>query len=190
MKHYDWKNVEAKTSGGDFDRPDPGAYIARIVSVEDVEDKEYLAIQWDFADGEYKGDNQATFDRLGFWPILLVRSYKESALGFFKAFINHLEASNPGFTFDDHNLAALRRKLIGVVIGEEGYQKKNGKHGTRLYVAATKSIQDIQTGNYRIPEYREYRAKGEATHINSAAAATSGVSSFTELDDEEEGLPF
>ena len=97
MNKINWDEVQ---EASEFDNPKPGAYIATICRVEDVEEKEYLLIEWDFAEGTYKGNNNDTFARAGFWPIQLRRSYKPSALGFFKSFKTALEDSNPGYRFD------------------------------------------------------------------------------------------
>jgi len=149
MRHTDWRAVAARD---DFDNPIPGAYIARIITVTDVEEKEYLRIEWDFAEGSYKGYNGETFSRAGFWPTAMFCSYKETAKGFFKSFLNAVEASNPGYIFDDYHPELLVGKLIGVVLGEEDYTRSNGDSGKRLYVAQKKSIQQIQAGDFKLPQ--------------------------------------
>ena len=188
MRHYDWNQIEAR-EGGEFDTPKAGAYIAVITQVEDVEKKEYVKIGWDFAEGEYKGDNTDTYDRAGFWPGTIYRSYKEKALGFFKAFISAVEGSNPGYAFDDQNLQALVGKKLGVVLGEEGYIKSNGLHGVRFYVAQTKTLQDIKLGNFKIPEDRE---KSEEPSKQSASGAAKKAAAFDPIvyTDNDEDLPF
>lgn len=147
MRNVDWSAV--KETG---DRPIPGAYIAKIVRVEDREDKEYLRIEWDFAEGNYKGNNQETYDRAGFWPVVLIRSYKPGALGFFKAFKTCVEESNPGYAFDTAHPEGLQGKRVGVVLGEEEYIGNDGKKKTRLYVAQTRSIDAIARGDFTVPE--------------------------------------
>ena len=79
MNKINWDEVQ---EASEFDNPKPGAYIATICRVEDVEEKEYLLIEWDFAEGAYKDNNRDTFARAGFWPIQLRRSYKPSAWAF------------------------------------------------------------------------------------------------------------
>ena len=99
MRHIDdWDAIQ---EAGEYENPVPGAYIAVIRGVEDVEEKEYLSIRWDFAEGAYKGANQETFDRAGFWPTVLIRSYKDTALRFFKSFKTSVEMSNKGYIFND-----------------------------------------------------------------------------------------
>ena len=125
-----WDEIQ---EASEFERPAPGGYIARIVTVEDEEEKEYLRIEWDFEEGAYKGDNAATFNRAGFWPNALIRSYKKTAERFFKAFITSVEVSNPRYRFDPKNPKPhdLEGKRMGVVLGEEEYIKKDGTTGVR-----------------------------------------------------------
>lgn len=178
-----WDEIEERS--GDFPRPTPGGYIARITAVYDDEAKEYLKIEWDYADGPFAGENERANKHLGFWPAALFRSYKESALGFFKAFKTAVEASNPGYVFDAANCTLLAGKLMGVVLGEEGYTKKDGSHGTRLYVHSVRSLDAIRSGDFTVPAYREKDAPAAGTSAPSGRAQQQ----FSELDDDDD-LPF
>lgn len=190
MRKHDWNQIQEAT---EFESPKPGGYIAVIKEVEDVEEKEYLKIGWDFAEGSYKGDNQTTFERAGFWPIVLIRSYKESALGFFKSFKTALENSNRGYTFDEEHLNRMVGKYIGVVLGEEGYINKNGEHKTRPYVAQTRSIDAIRKGEYKVPEYRENERGRNQTanrgYGSNSPNTTPPANQFEDIKDDGE-LPF
>lgn len=164
MRNVDWSTV--KDVG---DRPVPGAYIARIVRVEDLEDREYLRIEWDFSEGNYKGNNRETYDRAGFWPIVLIRSYKTSALGFFKAFKTCVEESNPGYVFDTARPEELQGKRVGIVLGEEEYLGNDGKKKTRLYVAQTRSIDAIARGDFTVPALKRLDTDHDALPPAQAA---------------------
>ncbi len=148
MDNINWDNVSDPTG-----RPVPGGYAAKIVKVEDVEEKQYIKIFWDFADGEFKGSNQSTYDRAGFWPITLIRSYKPAALPFFKGFKTAVENSNSGYTFRN-DPQSLVGKFFGVVLGEEEYEKNDGTTGKRLYVAESRSGQSIRSGDFKVPELK------------------------------------
>ena len=190
MKKVNWDDVEEMQG---FDNPKPGAYIAVITAVEDVEEKEYLKIEWDFAEGSYKGNNRETFERAKFWPTPILRSYKDTALGFFKAFKTALEKSNRGYVFDYQNPRGMVGCKIGVVLGEEGYTKKNGNPGKRLYVSATHSIEAIVKGDFTVPEFRQAKSKnGERINSNSYSAWSSAQtqSEFADLTDDDGELPF
>ena len=161
IKNYE----EVKPSTGDFARPAAGGYICKIVDVEDIpldaktKKGDYLKIEYDIADGEFKGYYKDAYDRTGDWWARFIRSYKEKALGMFKTFTNAVEASNKGYEWD-WNEAGLRGKYIGLVIGEEEYLGSDGEVKTRLYVQNVKSIEDIKNGNFKIPALKKY--KGEA----------------------------
>ena len=191
MIKVDWNSVEEKDG---FDNPIPGAYVAEICFVEDHEDKQYLKILWDFASGEFKGNNRETYDRAGFWPISLTRSYKPKALGFFKAFKTTLEESNPGYQFDESNLDEMVGKKVCVVLGEEEYQGNDGSVKTRLYVYQTRSMSAYQKGDFKVPELKRLSAgksSGMSWNKDLSASSTPGyMDSFAEIAEEEKELPF
>lgn len=179
-----WDAIEEKQEGG-FKNPPPGGYAVCIVSVKDDEDKECLKLDWDFTTQPWIGFNEETFKRVGFWPTTLFRSYKESALGFFKGFKTAVEESNPGYVFDCNNPLGLQGKLIGVVLGEEVYISKKGERRTRLYVAQVRSVQAIKDGDYEVPELKDKTGGAAQNSTNNAPAANP----FAQLD-EDEKLPW
>lgn len=146
----DFENVKAN---GEYDRLPAGAYECIITEVEDVPGKEYLKLEYDIVNGDYKGYWTSFKSRAGWTGGKFIRSYKNKALGMFKAFTNAVEGSNAGYKWDfDEN--KLVGKKIGLVLGEENYDKNDGSIGTRLYVHSCKSIQDIREGKYKVPEFR------------------------------------
>ena len=92
-------------------------------------------------------------DRAGFWGLKLYRSYKESARGMFKGFIEDIGESNSGFAWD-WNEDRLKGLSIGAVIGEEEYIGNDGNVKTRYTFPRLKSAQDIRDGNFRVPELK------------------------------------
>lgn len=186
MYKIDWDSVQETE---EFENSKPGAYIGVICRVEDVEEKEYLLIEWDFAEGNYKDNNRETFERAGFWPIQLRRSYKPKALGFFKAFKTALEESNPGYKFDELDLRSMVGKRFGLVLGEEEYQKNNGSIGTRLYVAQTRSIQAIQKGDFKVPDLKRLSSPQSTGNAYSYPTNTQNpYGNFSDIGKEK--LPF
>lgn len=150
MKNVNWETVQDEVC-----RPVPGGYAAKIVSVEDVEEKEYLRIGWEFADGEFKGVNQEMCAAFGFWPLTFVRSYKDTALRFFKSFKTSVENSNPGFVFKN-DPQSLVGKFVGVVLAEEEYLSNKGELRTRLYVSECRSGKAIRNGDFKVPELKKF----------------------------------
>lgn len=187
MIHINWDTIPEKQPG-DFNNPVPGGYLAMILHVTDNEKKERLEIQWDFMTGEYKGSNQDTFSRAGFWPNVLWRSYKPAALGFFKAFKTAVEKSNNGYVFDDYNIQGLVGKRMGVVLGEEEYRKNNGEIGKRLYVYQVLPVESIQQGNFKVPELKLLGHPLPQSQPQNVPAGYSG--GFYPLPEESGCLPF
>lgn len=154
MKNVDWNVVEEAT---EFERLVPGGYVAVITDVEDVEEKEYLKIYYDIAEDKFKDYFKQLCESKNFWGGHFIRSYKETALSFFKGFLTAIEASNRGFvanTFDG-NISSLRGKRIGLVLSEEEYKSNDGKIKTRLYVSATRAADKIRQGEYKVNDLKK-----------------------------------
>ena len=195
MKNINWDTVQ-----DEYRKPVPGGYAARITDVKDVEKDEYLLIEWEFAEGEFKGCNQETFDALGFWPMRLVKSYKPTALRFFKGFKTAVENSNRNYVFRN-DPQSLVGKYMGVVLGEEEYLSKDNEIKTRLYVAEVRSGASIREQDFKVPALKKYAPKGNPSYGGNAyAAPASGyggysapaapASDFAMLDDDDAQLPF
>lgn len=181
MKNVNWNEVQDEVR-----RPVPGGYAAKIIRVEDDEKKECLRIEWDFAEGEFKGVNQETYNALGFWPTTLFRSYKQTALRFFKGFKTCVEASNRNYVFNN-DPQSLVGKYMGVVLGEEEYLGKNGELKTRLYVAAVRSGKAIRDGDFTVPDLKRLAPKSTGSY---AATAGDPAPDFAKLEDDDAELPF
>ena len=178
-----FENVKA--SSGEFARPTAGGYICHITHVEDVPYDEttkkgdYLKIEFDIVHGEFKRYYlDSSLRNGGQWWGNFIRSYKESAQGMFKHFINCIEESNAGYKWDWQE-RRLESKLLGLVLGEEEYRKNDGSVGTKLVVKDIKTVQQIKDGDYKVPALKKLAP------ADSAAKA----SFFFETVDESE-LPF
>ena len=149
---------EAETN--DNNRIVAGGYVCRIEDVQDKPDKEYLYIEFDVAEGEYKGYYSQLAYSFGFWGGRFYRSYKDKALGMFKSFILSVEGSNPGYTFNNDE-STLIGKLVGIVLQEEEYIGNDGNKKTRLVVNKTKTVDQIREGKYRVPELKKLKEMPE-----------------------------
>jgi hypothetical protein len=149
-----WDDIQERQDG-EYPTPEPGGYIAKITGYEDVEAKQYLRIFWDFAEGEFVGLNQQTYDRAGFHPYAFIRSYKPTALGFFKGFKTVLEVSNPQYRFNTRQLDAMVGKYLGVVLAKEEYRANSGEIKLRLYVAQVRSVKAIREQDFKVPDLRK-----------------------------------
>lgn len=157
MRNIDWSKVQ---EAGEYAKVTPGGYIVRIVKVEDNEQGEYITVYYDFVEGELKGYYAQLYKAKDFWGGRFVRSYKEKALPFFKAFKTAVERSNPGYTFDN-NPQSLVKKYVGVVIGEEEYLGNAGEKKVRTYVDRTVSGQRIREGDFKIPELKRLKPQDD-----------------------------
>lgn len=177
-----YENVQA--SSGEFARPTAGGYICKIIDVEDVPMNEqgkgdYLRIEYDIADGEFKGYYKEQFDKWGGnWNASFIRSYKEKALGMLKHFTNCIEQSNAGYEWD-WNEKGLIGKVVGLVLGEEEYQNNAGKVKTKLVVKNIATVEDIKNGNFKVPAPKKL----------SVETPTNDVAGFTPIEDDSD-LPF
>lgn len=138
MRKIDMSDVK---EAGNFIRPTAGAYICKITDVEDIKDKEYLKVYYDFAEGDFKGyyeDLRASHPDWS-WAGAYVKSYKQSALSLFKRFCSAVSKSNGNFVFDAGEQNAEEKTLVGKRIGlilqEEEYESNTGDIRTRLKVA-------------------------------------------------------
>ena len=170
-----YENVQAST--GEFARPSAGGYICKIVDVEDVPMNEqgkgdYLRIEYDSADGEFKGYYKEQFDRWGGnWNASFIRSYKEKAIGMLKHFTNCIEQSNAGYEWD-WNEKGLIGKVVGLVLGEEEYQNNAGEIKTKLVVSQVKTVEDIKNGNFKVPAPKKLTTQSSTNDFDPLAPAT------------------
>lgn len=173
MRKLNLANVEEIT---EFKKVIPGLYIAKIVEVEDVPEREYLKIKLDIAVGEFKNYYSQLNESKGFWALTLFRSYKDAALSFFKAFITVAEKSNANYKFDEDKYLELKGKLVGVVLSEEEYKKNDGTINSKIVVNRLRSVEEIKKGDIEIPEIKRLVLETPDT--------------FTAIDDDDDILPF
>ena len=179
MKNINWDNVEEAKG---YEKLPAGGYICGITSVEDKPDKEYLTIEFDIAEGEHKNYYRELYDRKNFWGAHFIKSYKQSAQGFFKKFLLAVEASNPGFKFNNDEIA-LKRKKVGITIGYEEYVGADGTIKERIYADDFLPVDDIKKGNYNIPKLKKV---DDDTYDRVADNASKKSEEITADDD----LPF
>ena len=172
-KIENWDSIEVNNND-DYKRIVPGGYVGRITKVEDNPEKSYLYIEFDIAEGEFKGYGASFVERNGFTPLRFYRSYTDKAAGMFKSFTQDVENSNPNYTWEWKE-QTLVGKFIGVVLGEAEYKKQNGEIGTRFDVR-TKTVSAIHEGKFKVPEKK-------------LLAVESYRPAFTSIDDDGD-LPF
>ena len=187
MRNIDWNNVE---EAKEFKKVTPGGYVCGITAVEDVNTPnkngkcDYLRIELDIAEGEYKNYFLELYKSKGFWGLEMVKSYQENSLPFFKGFLTAVENSNKGYKFNNDEKTLLR-KYIGVVLREEEYRSKDGKIKTKLVVDQVHSIDKIRSGDFTVPELKKLDVK------DSPATPTFDMSAFEDIPTpDDSNLPF
>lgn len=187
----DWADVKAIDENARKMLP-VGGYVARITSVQNVAQKQYIKVDFDIAEGEFSGYYADLHKRKGFWGGSFVRSYKSTAQGFFKGFIVSVEESNEGLVLiTDKGIdeSKLEGKLVGVIMGEEEYMGNDGKVKTRIRVSKTTSVDKIRSGDFIVPERKvlEQMVAPPAVDVIDTTVAIPSPESFQELEDD---LPF
>ena len=94
-KKLDLSNVVAST--GDFEALPEGAYVCEVTSVTDNQEKEYVEFVFDVAEGPHKGAYSDEWAAAHPYAHRAIMSYKETAAGLLKNWLNVLTESNPGF---------------------------------------------------------------------------------------------
>ncbi len=167
MKPIDLSNVQEAGSGN---RLPAGGYIARIGFAEDVPAKEYIRVEYDIDEGEYKDyyKDRKLANPTWAWGGTLYKSYKQKALPMFKRFCSCVTKSNPGYLFDGNTNAdekTLVGKQIGLVLGEEEYTGNDGTIRTRLYCVTEKPVDEIRAGKFKVPEKKTLAPSGGFTDM-------------------------
>ena len=136
-----------------------GGYVCKITNVEDVPSKEYLYVEFDIAEGEFKDYYKKLQEAKNFWGGSFYKSYKEKALPMLKRFCSAVTKSNSGYIFDagaqNSDEKTLKGKLIGLVLFEEEYIKNNGEIGRRLKVDYECGIEKIRKGEFKVKELKK-----------------------------------
>lgn len=154
MKAYDRTQVTPAT--GETEQLPAGGYVLTITECTDDEANERLQVEYDIAEGEHKGFYAGVYDRTGYWRGKTIKSYKEKARRFFEAFLQAVEASNPGYVWD-WKPESLIGKTVGAVLREEEYigtDRETGKQVVRVRITPDhfKSAEDIRKGNFKVRE--------------------------------------
>lgn len=165
MKKIDLSKIEEpKAYGKRLPELPEGGYICGIKKVTDHPDRESLEFEYDIVQGDYKNYFTNMKDTLGWADNRFFQPYKtERNKSYFKALITSVQKSNRGFKYDGEHEETLENKYIGLTIGNEEYQKKNGSIGTRHYVDRVHSVQAIKDGDFTVPENK--KLSGETIRV-------------------------
>lgn len=202
-----YKQAEA-TSFSELPKLQPGGYVVKILNVK-VESTDWgsrLAIQFDIAEGEFKG----FFDKLykatpdewenkkwkGSMRLSIPHNtgdetkFKKS-LGYFKSQIQAFENSNANLHIDcerDWDENVLKGKLVGALFNEKEWEM-NGNTGWFTQCKRFVSVNDIRSGNFTIPKREELKNK-PSTASNDSFDPNANLSDFVEINAGNDTVPF
>lgn len=151
MKQFSgYKDLEIQEVSASITSVPAGVYLARIIAVRDIEEKEYLEVKFDIVKGDYTdffkkasgGDINSWYNQ-GIYRV----SYKETAHQLFKNFITAIQKSNQNYVWDwnEHSLVG---KFFVVVMGEEEYEWE-GEIRVSVKPRQARSIEAYQKGEVK-----------------------------------------
>lgn len=202
-----YKQAEA-TSFSELPKLQPGGYVLKILNVK-VEPTDWgsrLAIQFDIAEGEFKG----FFDKLykatpdewenkkwkGSMRLSIPHNtgdetkFKKS-LGYFKSQIQAFENSNANLHIDcerDWDENVLKGKFVGALFNEKEWEK-DGNTGWFTQCKRFVPANDIRSGNFTIPKREKLKNK-PSTASNDSFDPNANLSDFVEINVGDDAVPF
>ena len=161
MPKIDLTNIQESTGGGSFN-VEPGGYVAVVIDFDEQQDRKFVRFSFDIAEGPSKGIYAKSQ-----WPISDVMSWKsKDALGMTKHKLHVFADSNIGFdsnaAFQTDDWAAFVNRLVGIVVRERIYTKKDGSEGRGVEIASLVTPDAIRSGDFVVPGPRDARANGGA----------------------------
>lgn len=168
-----------------------GGYVLKILNVEYKENDwgDQLILSYDVAEGDQKDfykrnyQNQTTEDKKwkGTTRINVPKDdgteQDEWKMRSFKSMVEAFEDSNQGYHWAwDEN--TLKDKLIGGVFNDKEWEM-NGRTGFFTNCHHLTSVENIRTGNFKIPDATLLKTKGEPADNN-----------WMNVDGDQEELPF
>ena len=205
---HDYDNARA-FDGNNGPQLTPGGHICRIqgVRMEKTQktQKDMLVVAYDIAEGsEFDGYFKKRFERSsGFnsnakWPgvfrVTVLNAAGETN-GYFKGFIEALEASNPGYNFKASrgDEQQMKGKLVGFNFGEEEYERTDYQTGEIKVAVSVKPAYAISVARVRegvIPPAKKLLNNGNGSGASSSARPVGqpDAQGFQEVEDDE--LPF
>lgn len=194
MQIMNWTEIEP--SGNGTAKLDAGAYIVRITDISEHTSRKgapYLTFVYDIAEGEHANyfagetrDYTHSFNR----------SYTGNAAGFFRTFLDALEASNNGRfnleAWNSKNIATetyhwsdLNGLTIGALFRDRIYTNRSGRDVTVLDLVRVMPSDEVRKGNWTVPPVKDERE-------NQGYSATPIATQATEIADDVYGsdIPF
>ena len=182
MRSLNWNDIDASNEGGFTPLP-AGPYVARIIDAEDNDQREYVEVVFDIAEGEHAGYYSDDWGKKRPYAHHFFMSYKEKALGMLKGRLEAIATSNPGFdpfaAWDAGRLDMFRNRLVGINLQEEEYEGSDGEVRTRMNVCQVVDAQRVRDGLVKARDKKTLDGKpGQSTSATTATPVYSGPIPF------------
>lgn len=145
-----WDNIQ---ENGEFRKLPAGIYGVRLTNVIDNAEGKYFEITCDIVKGEYANYFKAQVDAGLKDGSKTFRSYKDTALTFFKGFITAVEKSNPGYHWNWDEKTLIGKNVIAVFGDEEYVKDGEVRIGTKL--VEFRSIDAWKEGKITVPPLKK-----------------------------------
>lgn len=193
-KKLDLSNVVAST--GDFEAIPEGAYVLEVTEVRDDVSKEYIELVFDIAEGPHKGAYADAWAKEHPYAHRAVMSYKETAAGLLKNWLNVLTESNPGFDAEAAYCGSCDNPaLLGLFVGKrfgmsmlwDYWTEKDGvreplKNPRPDWMhARVCSVQSVMDGSAKPPKRRERNTPPEGGAAPSSPAAVPSRDTYEDI---------
>lgn len=180
VKRFDWNNIQASGDGG-FEALPAGPYVAKIVDMVDKEDREYVEVVFDIAEGPKAGYYSDDWGKQHPYAHHFFMSYKQTALGMLKGRLEAIQKSNPGFdpfaAWDAGRLDIFHNRIVGINLQEEEYETSIGEIRTRLNVCQVVDAQMVRDGKVKAREKKTMGGK-----MTTSATTSSNISKAADVD--------
>lgn len=178
---------------GDYSLLPAGGYVCKVIRLEEVKSKngrEMIKVMLDIAEGDEKDRFRRQYDeddradkrwKCNFFQLISDNDGKTSRG--FKTFVEMCREENDNFNVEwgAGFSECFKGKLIGMLFRREEYEY-NGKTGWNTKPYRVKDIEDIRTGNFKIPEDKPLK---DETIQNLKPMLPEG---FEAIDDDD--IPF
>ena len=163
MRSVNWENINASSDSGFTPLP-AGPYVARMTELKDNEEKEYVEVIYDIAEGEHANYYSDEWGKSHPFAHHFFMSYKDSALGMLKGRLDAIAKSNPGFdpeaAWNAGRLDMFVNRIVGINLQEEEYERNDGDTGTRLNVCQVVDAKMVRDGKVKPREKKALRPSG------------------------------
>ena len=174
VRQVNWSSIQA-SSDGEFNPLPAGGYVAKILSMTENMQKEYVEVVFDIAEGEHAGYYSDDFGKAHPYTHHFFMSYKQTALGMLKGRLEAIQLSNPGFdpfaAWDSNRLDMFTNRLVGINLQEEEYDR-NGETKVRLNVCQVVDAAKVRNGEVKPRERKKLDASSMQTPIANTPTPT------------------